>query len=806
MISNKLISIVFILIAGLVSINSIAQPPANDDCSGATTIAPASFSSTCSTIITGNTLNATKSTPNPSCTSSFNDDDIWYQFRATTKSVVLRVFNAVNNASGKSTSIGFSLYEGNCPANMNSLICTNIINAGNGLLIISDLVPGTNYYGRFWTSSTGTSASFDFCVQEAAPPGNDDWQDAIHAGMEPRGTICDNLIEATTVGATRSFPDAECTSGNDDDIWYSFQAVSNGALLNFSNATIATSISGSANLGYAVYKSTDFPATESINCNANIGISSGSTLIGGLEPGEMYLLRLFSYNTNNYIRFSFCLVDQPIVENDECNSAIDIPVTPGFCVHPVSGDLTNATTSLEFGSPACTALSSSEDVWFKAVVPASGNLKVQTFAVNKRINDLVMEVYSGTCGNLQLIGCYDDDDFLPPPSKGHPSAEFKNRAAGEILYFRILGKGSINNGPFVIGAWDPSIVSEISAGGVCIPIEKITIDSVHQNRYRWVPVFDSDENIVAEIYADGSEPGEITGSLFVNNNVVRNYEGTYYLDRNLTIQGSKNTSSTIRIYFTEEELAKLKNVDPAIISEDQLSVTRNESTCGNFLTVTGTNILADTNAKYGMDHYLQFSTPSFSSFYISRRVDALPLKFISFTGNQNSGGINLTWKVVRDETIKGFRVEQSENGFDFKEIGFVNKTEKSGESVGIWGYEFHDHRIISGIQFYRITLISWQGGELYSEILPLKKEVRKKSFGIYPNPFQDHFYIEANGSQEPIKWSIMDAQGRIVRESGRIYLIEKRLLVDVKLPPGLYFIRIIDFASDEVYIDRLICR
>lgn len=76
-------------------------------------------------------------------------------------------------------------------------------------------------------------------------------------------------------------------------------------------------------------------------------------------------------------------------------------------------------------------------------------------------------------------------------------------------------------------------------------------------------------------------------------------------------------------------------------------------------------------------------------------MNVLALKFISFTRNQNAGGIHLTWKVVKDEAIKSFRIEQSRNGIDFTQIGFVDKAEKSGEAVGLWEYQFYDPGIIS---------------------------------------------------------------------------------------------------------------
>ena len=261
----------------------------NDDCTGAINFALTPFGATCSSAIAANTEGATKSSPNPSCTSSLNDDDIWYTFQATTESIVLHALNATYNSTGQGAQIGFSLYERACPVTNSNLNCSNLLTAGAGYLIINGLVPGDLYYLRFWSASPTQYATFEFCAQEVVQPANDECVNATQITSQPQGTICSATYIATTVGATRSSFDPACTNFNDDDIWYAFTANTNGVILNFSNAKTATSASGNANPGYAIYESACPSGTASLSCNANIGPGKGSQLIGGLTPGKHVL-------------------------------------------------------------------------------------------------------------------------------------------------------------------------------------------------------------------------------------------------------------------------------------------------------------------------------------------------------------------------------------------------------------------------------------------------------------------------------------------------------------------------------------
>ncbi len=786
-----------------------AQAPANDECAAATSINLSPFSASCSSTISANTQGATKSSPNPSCTSSLNDDDIWYSFQATTSSIVLRVFNATYNGTGQTAQVGFSFYEAACPSTTSNIICSNLITAGTGYLIINNLVPGTVYYLRFWSSSSTQYATFEFCVQEIMQPANDECVNATLITSQPVGTICDATYNATTVGATRSLPDPACSNFNDDDIWYSFTANTSAVIINFSNARQATTSSaGIANLGYALYDLACPSSPAALACNANIGNGAGTELVGGLIPGHQYYLRFYSLSTNIYVTFDFCVVDVDLPFNDDCANAIDVPVSKGFCTSPVAGNLSNATTSPGFGAPACVSNSSSEDVWFKVTVPQSGNVTVQTSPVNTQTDDLIMEAYSGDCGSLSLITCDDDGNPETTPSNLHSRITLSGRNSGEIIYLRVLGKFTNSFGPFAICAWDHSVLPPVSPGGDCIQGNTITVNTANLNRYMWVPIFDASGNIVAEINGNGNDLGDITSSVYVNTSgQVRQINNQFYLDRNISINPANNLSAHVRVYFKNNEFLALQSADPSVISINSLNVTKTTTACQPVYSGVASIIVPDAYVDYGTDHYIQFSTPSFSSFYVHSANVTLPLKFISFSAEQKNAGVQLTWKVVKDKLIKNFEIEYSYDGSIFKSMAFIDQNKFTYEDNDSWSYKYADNNHHEGDVFYRIKMNDLNGKSIYSKIIAINLlNNMDRVFSIYPNPSTGKFFIRKKMEGLNISATLVNSTGQKIKDFG--VLLPKNVTevnIDESIP-GIYFLKITNNITGKVWYEKIIKR
>lgn len=142
--------------------------------------------------------------------------------------------------------------------------------------------------------------------------------------------------------------------------------------------------------------------------------------------------------------------------NDNCADAQVL--TPGgvFADNSVVGTNIGATSSNAETAPGCASYNGS-DVWYQVTVPNSGSITIETNNNTSAITDTGIAVYSGSCGNLTLIEC-DDDDSL---DGNFSLISLTNRTPGDILFIRVWEYGGDIQGTFRVSAYDASLSSDL---------------------------------------------------------------------------------------------------------------------------------------------------------------------------------------------------------------------------------------------------------------------------------------------------------------------------------------------------------
>jgi hypothetical protein len=140
--------------------------------------------------------------------------------------------------------------------------------------------------------------------------------------------------------------------------------------------------------------------------------------------------------------------------NDNCSNAI--PLTPGSAY---TSNVTDGTNVFATASPAPAILcngSAGGDIWFSVVVPASGNLTIETGNTadgQETTFDSVIAIYSGTCGALTYVDCDDDSADTGSYSK----KALTGLTPGATLYISVFEYMNDTEGTFGIAAHDPSL-------------------------------------------------------------------------------------------------------------------------------------------------------------------------------------------------------------------------------------------------------------------------------------------------------------------------------------------------------------
>jgi hypothetical protein len=163
-------------------------------------------------------------------------------------------------------------------------------------------------------------------------------------------------------------------------------------------------------------------------------------------PGDTYVVRVMRSGSNGAMSGTLCIHSEPEPPaNDDPCGAIALTVGSSCSYASFSND--NASNSPGIPSPGCASYSG-DDVWFTAVVPASGHLLLDTDDGN--IDDGGMAAYSASscAGPFTLLGCDDDDS-----DNGYmPYLDLDDLVPGTTVYIRFWSYDNDEEGSFSVCA------------------------------------------------------------------------------------------------------------------------------------------------------------------------------------------------------------------------------------------------------------------------------------------------------------------------------------------------------------------
>jgi len=135
---------------------------------------------------------------------------------------------------------------------------------------------------------------------------------------------------------------------------------------------------------------------------------------------------------------------------------------------------------------------------------------------------------------------------------------------------------------------------------------------------------------------------------------------------------------------------------------------------------------------------------------------AASLQNFSVKTAANCGAL-FNWKLLADEALLNFELQQSNNGADYTAL----KTIAPNTGAAATTYSYHQPQVQDGLQYYRLKVTTAAGSIYYSDIIKLQNNCNKLLISISPNPVKDRVYI--SGLEAGYRVTIFDANGaRIV--------------------------------------------
>lgn len=347
---------------------------------------------------------------------------------------------SINLTSGGSY-VGMTLYEG-CPVNGGTCIAFSQSAAGNQSIGCAAVTSGTTYYLVVDSWPAPTSNSFNVTISAPSAAALLGRTCASPVNM----TLPYNAVGESTLCFGNDYTNASIGSPlslyeTGEDKVYEFTTTGPDCMsLSITNAS-------NNRIGYQIYSGC--PGTVGTTCISSGGGATSGNLNGSFTvPGAgTYYLIIDSWANPSSVNYDLSLVSMGAgAANDAICSAQALILGVA-----IGGDNNCTGSTGEPAKPACWSTGNMNTVWFSAVVPASGKLKVRTTAGT--LLNTQIAAYSGTCAAPVYVSCNDNLASCGGTTSSNSELSFTGLIAGTILYFRVDGNGN-TTGTFSILAVD----------------------------------------------------------------------------------------------------------------------------------------------------------------------------------------------------------------------------------------------------------------------------------------------------------------------------------------------------------------
>lgn len=286
-----------------------------------------------------------------------------------------------------------------------------------------------------------------------------------------------------------------------------------------------------------------------------------------------------------------------------------------------------------------------------------------------------------------------------------------------------------------------------------------TVDLEHGTNYTiniQVGVDNTSDNEIVGVFADYNGDGDFTdvgeelGTIAPTNGT--NNGGTHAISFTTPAQGAAPTGQRIRL---------------RIISDFDDDVT---PISGSTIPIEGGQI---------EDYSIRLST-------------VVPVELASFDAILlENETVQLSWTTASEINNSHFEIERSEDGEHFSRIGYVAGY---GNSVITQEYSFVDGSPKTGLNYYRLKQMDFDGKFEYSKIETIKIDNAISVISIYPNPTRDILYVE--GIKDSYKLTIYNQLGKVIATYG-IEAIENELDIS-QLSQGVYYFQFSSQGTNQV--------
>jgi hypothetical protein len=695
------------------------------------------------------------------CGSSYmNGDDIVIEWTPTTTECVEVAL------SNTGTWVGVFITDG-CPDDPGAACLANsTASGGNPTISGFNVTAGTTYYITVSTWPSPQCTAFDIDIAPCPPPpANDECNNAETAPVNP-DNLCGSTVSGTIQAATSSWQANSCGgASDDDDVWYEFTATNTTHTIDLLNVTGSTT-----DLYHSVFSGSCGALGAAILCS-----DPNSSVLTGLTIGNTYYVRVYTWSSTSgqTTDFDICIgTPPPPPGNDECNTAFPAAVSSTSCT-PTTGTIASATPSWQANGCGGTA---NDDVWysFVATTPA---VQINLTNIFGGTTDLYHSVYAGTCGALgAALVCSDPNN-----------STLTGLTPGNTYYVRIF-------------SWT-STVGQTSVFDLCI-MEAGVCGTPNNQDYCVAPAIITEDGGTFSANTSGTYTSDTPGNLnaLFCGSIENNSWYEFVADATTeTFNFSSVTNCTSGIQAEVYEVTE--DVNGCCTGFTSMSNCWNPATATSG-TVTATGLTIGNTYVLMVDGFggdiCDFTVANWSA------IGILPVELEDFNGMTIPRENVLNWITVSEKDNDYFDVMRSFDGVNFEKIGSVDG---AGNTVAEQTYKFIDEDIRTGITYYQLEQVDFNGSRTKSKVIALNRSQDENGIlSVWPNPTNDQLYIELNvdNIHENETIVLLDSRGNNVHRERLTDAGYSQVQIDMNnLSSGVYILVYTDIDGNQ-YTEKIV--
>ena len=176
-------------------------------------------------------------------------------------------------------------------------------------------------------------------------------------------------------------------------------------------------------------------------------------------------------------------------------------------------------------------------------------------------------------------------------------------------------------------------------------------------------------------------------------------------------------------------------------------------------------------------------------------ISGLPITLSSFDATIRNKQTLLNWTTDAEIDNQYMAIERSQDGRNFKELGRIAG---AGTTEVPQNYSFTDKRPVSGLNYYRLRQVDFDGTATFSKVIVVELKEAKSDFSIRPTETADWLTVQmSSGFPQKGNLEIFDLNGRLLFQAQTDSGLSTLDINVQHFPSGQYVLRFVNGTQIE---------